>query len=70
MKDEVLQKALSSDSVVIPRYDVLLPDGTKVAENVQLILKNEILTAGTPLNMHTLLKDSTSEMYGMNPASV
>lgn len=69
MKDEVLQKALTIDSTVIPRYDILLPDGTKVAENVQLVLKNTILTAGTSLNKQTLLKDATATAYGMNSAS-
>jgi hypothetical protein len=69
LKDEVLQKALESDGTVIPRYDIVLPDGTKVAENVQLVLKNVVLTAGTPLNRQTLLKDATATLYGMNIAS-
>lgn len=66
MKDEVLQKAIETDTSVIPRYDIILPDGTKVAENVQLVLKNAILAAGTPLNRQTMLKDSTAELYGMD----
>lgn len=66
MKDEVLQKALATDSAIIPRYDIILPNGTKVAENVQLILKNDVLTPGTLLNKHTLLKDATAAMYGMS----
>lgn len=65
MKDEVLQKALEADTSVIPRYDLLLPNGTKVAENVQLVLKNTILTQGTPLNRQTLLKDATAILYGL-----
>jgi len=66
LKDEVLQKAIETDTSVIPRYDIILPDGTKVAENVQLVLKNAILAAGTPLNRQTMLKDSTAELYGMD----
>lgn len=69
MKDEVLQKAIETDSTVIPRYDIILPDGTKVAENVQLVLKNAVLTAGTPLNRQTLLKDATAVLYGLDAAS-
>ena len=68
MKDEVLQKALDTDSSVIPRYDIVLPDGTKVAENVQLILKNTVLTPGTLLNSRALLKDATAVLYGMSAA--
>lgn len=66
MKDEVLQKVLDADTSIIPRYDILLPDGTKVAENVQLVLKNTVLTAGTPLNKQSLLKDATATLYGLN----
>lgn len=69
MKDEVLQKVLTADTSVIPRYDIILPDGTKVAENVQLVLKNTVLTEGTPLNRQTLLKDATAVLYGMRAAA-
>lgn len=69
MKDEVLQKALTTDATVIPRYDIVLPDGTKVAENVQLVLKNSVLTVGTTLNKQTLLKDTTAILYGLDAAS-
>ena len=47
-KNEVLDKALASDATVIPRYDVVAPDGSKVAENAQLVLKNPILQQGMP----------------------
>lgn len=67
MKDEVLQKALSTDTQVIPRYDVILPDGTKVAENVQLVLKNAVLTEGTPLSKQNLLSDDTSRLFNLDP---
>ena len=69
MKDEVLQKALEADATVIPRYDIILPDGTKVAENVQLVLMNTVLAEGTPLSKQTLLKDTTATLYGMIPTN-
>lgn len=69
MKDEVLQKALEADVSVIPRYNIISPDGTLVAENVQLVLKNEILTEGTPLNRQSLLKDTTAVAYGLSAES-
>lgn len=69
MRDEVLQKALSTDTTVIPRYDVVKPDGTKVAENVQLVLKNEVLTPGTPLNKQNLLSDDVSRAYDLDPGT-
>ena len=67
MKNEVLQKALTTDPQVIPRYDVVLPDGTKLAENAQLVLKNTVLTEGTPLNKENLLSDDTAAAYGLDP---
>lgn len=60
MKDEVLAKAIASDEEVIPRYDIVLPDGTVFAQNAKLVLKNEVLTQGTPLNAQNLLSDDTS----------
>lgn len=48
--DEVLDKALETDEVAIPRFDVVLPNGTKVAENAELVLKNAVVTAGMPVN--------------------
>lgn len=68
MRDEVLDKALSTDSGVVVRYDIVRPDGTKVAENCQIILKNPILTPGMPLQNLTLLSDETAAMLGMDPA--
>ena len=49
-QDEVLAKAAATDATVIPRYDIKRPDGTKVAENVALELKNTVLAEGTPIN--------------------
>ena len=49
-KDEVLEKALSTDASVVPRFDVVLPNGTKIAQNAEIILKNPVLQAGMPIN--------------------
>ena len=52
--DEVLGKALSSDANVIPRYDVVLPNGNKVAENAEIVLKNPVVTEGMPINRQAM----------------
>lgn len=52
--DEVLDKALASDTAVVPRYDVVLPNGTKVAENAELVLKNPVLTPGMLINKQAM----------------
>ena len=44
--DEVLGKAVDTDSTVVPRYDLVAPDGTVVATNVALTLKNPIVQRG------------------------
>ena len=53
-QDEVLAKAVSTDATVIPRYDIRRPDGTKVAENVALELKNTVVNQGTAINKQLL----------------
>lgn len=53
-QDEVLAKAVASDATVIPRYDIKRPDGTKVAENVALELKNTVVNEGTPIDKNLL----------------
>lgn len=52
--DEVLDKALSSDPSVIPRYNLVSPDGTVVAENVQIVLQNPVLRQGMPINKQAM----------------
>lgn len=47
--DEVLGK-VGSDTEVIPRYDLVAQDGTVVATNVKLVLKNQVITAGMPVD--------------------
>lgn len=48
--DEVLAKAVSSDSTAIPRYNILDSNGNVLYANAQLVLANTISTAGTPVN--------------------
>lgn len=52
--DEVLAKALSSDSAVIPRFDIKDASGNTVVSNAQLVLKNPVTTAGTKINKQVL----------------
>lgn len=49
-QDEILNKALPTDETVIPRYDIQTPDGTTVAENATITLKNQIIQVGMPYN--------------------
>ncbi len=70
MQDEILAKALDTDTEVIPRYDVVLPDGTKVAENAELVLKNPVTQEGTPYNKESVLQDETAALYGLEDATV
>lgn len=44
--DEILDVAVSTDTEVIPRYNLVDPDGNVVAQNVQLQLQNPIVTEG------------------------
>ena len=53
-QDEVLAKAAATDATVIPRYDIKRPDGTKVAENVALELKNTVVNEGTAIDKNLL----------------
>lgn len=47
--DEVLGK-IGSDTEVIPRYDIIDQNGNTVATNVKLVLKNQVITAGMPVD--------------------
>lgn len=47
-KDEILDKALASDPVAVPRYDIVAPDGTRTIQNAEIVLKNPILREGMP----------------------
>lgn len=52
--DEVLGKALSSDSAVVPRFTIKDANGNIVAQNATIELDNPIVTAGTPVNKQVL----------------
>ena len=69
MKDEVLKKLNNTDSSVIPRYNIVAPDGTVIGSRVQIILQNTVLEQGTPLNKANLLSDDTSIALGLDPAT-
>lgn len=64
MKDEILGGLPVDESKVVPRYKLVLPDGTIVADNVELILKNPIVQSGTRLNAENFLTDATAMRYG------
>lgn len=49
-RDEVLEKALSTDESAIPRFNIIGEDGTTLYRNARLELANNILTPGTPIN--------------------
>lgn len=72
-KDEVLGKALESDPIVVPRYDIVSPNGV-VAENVVINLKNPIIQEGMPINKEVMSEclaasgttEGTSTQYTLN----
>lgn len=49
-RDEVLEKALSTDESAIPRFNIIAEDGSVLHRNARLELANNILTSGTPIN--------------------
>lgn len=65
MQDEILGKALSSDASIIPRYNIVSPDGTLVAQNAQIVLQNPVVQEGTPFNTLNMLQDSTAQQFGL-----
>lgn len=61
--DEVLGKAVDTDSVAVPRYDLVAPDGTVVATNVALTLKNPIVQRG--MNVDKVAMDECLAASGL-----
>lgn len=53
-QDEIIEKAVASDSEAVPRYNGRAPDGTLLWENVALELANEIAQQGTPITAGVL----------------
>ena len=65
--DEVLGKAVDTDSVAVPRYDLVAPDGTVVATNVALTLKNPIVQRG--MNVDKVAMDECLAASGTTAGS-
>ena len=65
--DEVLGKAVDTDSVAVPRYDLVAPDGTVVATNVMLSLKNPIVQQG--MNVDKVAMDECLAASGTTEGS-
>lgn len=53
-QDEILDRAVPGDATPVPRYDMRNPDGSLLAENISLELKNSVLQNGTPIDKATL----------------
>lgn len=49
-RDEVLEKALSTDETAIPRFNIYGEDGGVIHRNARLELANKVVTPGTPIN--------------------
>ena len=49
-RDEVLEKALSTDETAIPRFNIIGADGSVLYRNARLELANRVVTPGTPIN--------------------
>lgn len=65
MVDEVLSKALPTDSEPIPRYNIVAADGSVLYENVEVRLANEVLVTGTLFNKATMLDDNVATRYNV-----
>lgn len=65
MKDEVLAKALASDAEIIPRYDIRMPDGSILAADAEIVLKNDVLQSGTPYSRQACLNSEAMALLGM-----
>lgn len=65
MQNEILSPVLPTDETAIPRYDILNPDGTKLAVNAQLVLKNQIQQEGTPYSKETVLPAELCTTFGL-----
>lgn len=53
-QNEVLGKALSSDTSVVPRFTIKKPDGTVVAENATIELTNPVVTEGMAVDKQAM----------------
>ena len=69
MQDEILNPVLSTDTVAVPRYDILGSDGSVLQQNVELRLKNTTVQDGTPYNKESVLPDSLCTDLGISATS-
>lgn len=69
MQDEILNPVLSTDTVAVPRYDILGSDGAVLQQNVELRLKNSTVQDGTPYNKESVLPDSLCTDLGITATS-
>lgn len=69
MQDEILNPVLSTDTVAVPRYDILGSDGSALQQDVELRLKNVTLQEGTPYNKESVLPDSLCTDLGIPATS-
>lgn len=66
MQDEILNPVLNTDTVAVPRYDILGADGAAIQQNVELRLKNTTVQDGTPYNKESVLPDSLCTDLGIS----
>lgn len=52
--NEILEKALPTDPGAIPRFDIKAPDGSVLASDVTLELKNKVLQSGMPVDKQAM----------------
>lgn len=64
MQDEVLAKVLVTDVEAVPRYTIIDQNGNTIAQNATIILQNEVVQEGTPINTNTLLTPATAQAIG------
>lgn len=69
MQDEILNPVLNTDTVAVPRYDILGADGSALQQNVELRLKNTTVQEGTPYNKESVLPDSLCTDLGISATS-
>lgn len=70
MQDEILNPVLSTDTVAVPRYDILGSDGSALQQDVELRLKNTTVQEGTPYNKKSVLPDSLCTDLGIPATSI
>lgn len=62
-QDEMLGKALTTDTEIIPRYTIYDATGSPLVANARIELVNPITREGTLINQSTLCKDNTAVAF-------